>query len=72
MEFIGREEPYSGFVIRAEENGKWYRVAPKFPWEPEGIALCELAPGTGWAPVRDLTEEEKRQYFAFKESFEKK
>lgn len=65
MEFTRKEEPYSGFVVRTVENGKSYRVAPKFPWEPESIALCGLAPGTGWVPVRDLTEEEKKQYFKF-------
>lgn len=71
MEFTRKEEPYSGFVIRTMENGKSYRVAPKFPWQPDSIALCELAAGTGWVPFRDLTENEKEQYFEFVESFRK-
>lgn len=65
MEFIRREEPYSGYVIRTTENGKSYRVAPKFPWTPDDIALCDFLPGSGWCPIRDLTEEEKAAYKQF-------
>lgn len=66
MEFIRREEPYSGYVIRTVENGKSYRVARKFPDDPESLALCDYQiGGSGWYPVRDLTEEEKAQYRQF-------
>ena len=41
MEFIRREEPYSGYVIRTTENGKSYRVARKFPDDPESLARSE-------------------------------
>ena len=67
MEFIRREEPYSGYVIRTMENGKSYRVAKKWPDEPESVALCEFTAGSGWVPFRDLTEEERAEYYAFLE-----
>ena len=70
MKFIRKEEPYSGYVIRTEEKGKSYRVAPTFPWEPEKIVLCELQAGMGWTPVRELNAEEKKEYFEFVHSFE--
>ena len=58
MEFIRREEPYSGYVIRTTENGKSYRVA--------SLALCDFQiGGSGWYPVRDLTEDEKAEYKRF-------
>ena len=45
MEFIRREEPYSGMVVRTTENGKSYRVARKHPDDPDSLALCEFLPG---------------------------
>ena len=66
MEFIRREEPYSGYVIRTAENGTSSRVARKVPDDPESLALCDYQiGGSGWYPVRDLTEEEKAQYRQF-------
>lgn len=66
MIFERREEPYSGIVLRTEIDGKSYRVAPKYPDEPDSLAVCEFQiGGSGWMPVRDLTEEEKAQYAAF-------
>ena len=66
MEVIRREEPYSGDVIRTTENGKSYRVARKFPDDPESLALCDFQiGGSGWYPVRDLTEDEKAEYKRF-------
>jgi hypothetical protein len=65
MEFTRKEEPYSGMVIRTVENGQSYRVAIKFPDAPESLAICTFLPGTGWSPVRDLTEEEKEEYRKF-------
>lgn len=65
MEFTRREEPYSGFVIRTVENAKSYRVAPKFPYKPDELALCDFLPGSGWCPIRDLTQEEKSDYRRF-------
>lgn len=70
MEFIRREEPYSGFVIRTTENGKSYRVARKWPDEPDSVALCDYFPGTGWGPYRDLTPEEREEYYRFRAQFE--
>lgn len=65
MEFIRREEPYSGYVIRTREDGKSYRVARKYPDDPESLALCVFLPGSGWSPYRDLTAEEKVEYKEF-------
>ena len=65
MEFTRKKEPYSGYVVRTVENGVSYRVARKFPDDPESLALCSFSAGTGWAPVRDLTEEERAQYCVF-------
>lgn len=70
MEFIRKEEPYSGYVIHTIENGKSYRVAPKRPETPNDIAVCDYFAGTGWAPIRDLTESEKTEYKIFIASFE--
>lgn len=70
MKFTRKEEPYSGYVIRTVENGKSYRVAQKWPDEPDSLALCDLLPGTGWGPVRDLTEDEKAEYRQFIASFQ--
>lgn len=70
MEFTRKQEPYSGYVVRTTENGKSYRVARKFPDDPESLALCEFVPsGSGWTPIRDLTEEEKSQYNQFISQF---
>ena len=66
MVFERRTEPYAGAVISTVENGIRYRVAPKYPDEPDGLALCEFQiGGAGWVPVRDLTAEEKAEYAAF-------
>ncbi len=65
MEFIRRKEPYSGYVVRTTEKGKSYRVAPKWPDDPNDLALCHFTAGSGWVPFRDLTEEEKKEYHAF-------
>lgn len=66
MEFIRREEPYSGMVVRTTENGKSYRVARKHPDDPDSLALCEFLPGgSGWCPIRDLTETERAEYNQF-------
>ena len=67
MEFIKERVPYIySDVVRTTVDGVSYRVARKRPDDPKSLALCECrAAGTGWAPVRDLTEDEMKEYEAF-------
>lgn len=66
MEFIKERAPYIySDVVRTTVDGVTYRVARKRPDDPKSVALCAYTAGTGWAPVRDLTEEELLEYNAF-------
>ena len=63
MEFIKTRLPYIySDVVLTTIDGATYRVARKRPDDPESLALCISAPGHGFGPVRDLTDEEKAAY----------
>lgn len=66
MKFEKKEAPYVGTVVCVEENGKTFRVGPKFPDEPDNLVLAVYDNGgSGWMPYRELTDEEKAEYHTF-------
>lgn len=68
MEFIKERVPYTySEVVRTTVDGVSYRVAKKRPDDPTVVLCACLANGTGWTPIRELTEEELAEYNAFME-----